>query len=56
VGIIWFDVFESSMDNDMQNRTLVECVIELLDRARNRAKLPEVIKSLCSDRADLADS
>jgi hypothetical protein len=54
VSTVWFDVVETKMDNDMQGRTLVECVISLLDWARNRKRLADVIDSVCAERADLA--
>jgi hypothetical protein len=55
VGTVWFDVLESSMDNDMHGRTLTECVVELLDRVKHRNKLADVIDSVCADRSDLAN-
>lgn len=55
VGTIWFDVLEAGMDDDMQNRTLAECVVELLLRARNRDKLADLISSVCNVRDDLAN-
>jgi uncharacterized membrane protein len=55
VATVWFDALEDKRDDDMQRRTLVECVIESLDRARSRNQLAEVTESLCSDRADLAN-
>jgi hypothetical protein len=55
VGVIWFDVLGSKMENDMAGRPLVECVIDLLDQARNRNNLPNVIDGICSDRPDLAN-
>ena len=55
VGTVWFDTLESKMDNDMQGRTMSDCVIDLLDRAKKRNKLADVIESLCADRADLAN-
>jgi hypothetical protein len=55
VATVWFDALEDKRDNDMQRRTLVECVIESLDRARSRNQHAEVIESLGSDRADLAN-
>jgi hypothetical protein len=54
VAAIWFDLFQSKMDDDMANRPLVDCVIELLDRANKRTKLDEVIAGICADRSDLA--
>jgi len=54
LSTVWFDVFETKMDNDMKNRSLVECVIELLDRANNRNQIGLVIETLCAERADLA--
>jgi hypothetical protein len=55
IGTIWFDVLESGMDDDMQGRTLAECVVELLLRTRNRNRLADLISSICNDRSDLAN-
>ena len=55
VAAIWFDLFHSKMDDDMANRPLVDCVIELLDRANKRTKLDEVITGICADRSDVAN-
>jgi hypothetical protein len=54
VGAIWYDVLGSAMENDMINRPLVDCVIELLDRAKNRNKLSDVIAGIYKDRPDLS--
>jgi hypothetical protein len=55
VGAIWYDVFGKKMDDDMASRPLVDCVIELLDRSKNRNRLPEIIDGVCADRPDLAN-
>jgi hypothetical protein len=54
VGVIWYDVIGKKMDDDMANRPLVDCVIELLDRAKNRNQLQEMINGVCAERPDLA--
>jgi hypothetical protein len=54
VSIIWFDIFELKMDDDMMHWPLGDCVIELLDRANKRFKLGKVIDAICSERNDLA--
>jgi hypothetical protein len=54
VAAIWFDLFHCRMDDDMANRPLVDCVIDLLDRANKRGKLSEAIISICAERSDLA--
>jgi hypothetical protein len=55
VAAIWFDLFQTKMEDDMAQRPLVDCVIELLDRANKRAKLSDVIVGVCADRSDLAN-
>lgn len=55
VGVLWFDVLGTKMENDMVGRPLAECVIELLDQSRNRNNLNDVIDGICSDRPDLAN-
>jgi hypothetical protein len=55
VGIVWFDVFGKKMDDDMAHHPLPDCVIELLDRAKNRNALSEIIAAVCDERPDLAN-
>jgi hypothetical protein len=55
ISTIWFDVFEARMDDDMKHSTLVECVIELIDRAKNRQKMYDLVAALCLDRPDIAN-
>lgn len=55
VRAVWFDVLETNMENDLVGRTLVDCVIELLERAKNRNRLADVVQSLCETRSDLAN-
>ncbi|MEI7730998.1 MAG: toll/interleukin-1 receptor domain-containing protein [Verrucomicrobiota bacterium] len=55
IATIWFDLFQTKMEDDMAQRPLVDCVIELLDRANKRAKLGEVIAGICADRSDLVN-
>jgi tetratricopeptide (TPR) repeat protein len=54
VGTIWYSTFEERMEDVMHGREKVECVIELLERARERNNLRGVIEQVCADRADLA--
>ncbi len=44
---------ESIMDNDMAGRTQAECVLYLIDRAKNRNRLINLIRNVCHDRPDL---
>jgi hypothetical protein len=55
VGAVWYDVIERKMDDDMAGRVLADCVIELIDYAKNRNKLQDLINSICAERVDLMD-
>jgi TIR domain-containing protein len=55
VNALWFDVLETTMENDMAGRQLSDCVIVLLEKAKNRNKLSLLIEQICEDRRDLAD-
>jgi TIR domain len=55
VGAIWYDTFGKKMEDDMAHRPLVDCVIELLDRAKNRDKLCEVVRGICFERPDIGN-
>ena len=53
VGTVWYDTFEEKMDDAMVNREKVECVIELLTRAKNRNRLELMLSNVCHERNDL---
>ena len=53
VAAVWFDVLESPMEDDMRGRTLVECVIELLARAKSGDRLADVIECICDGWSDI---
>ena len=55
VGAIWYDTFGKKVDDDMAHRPLVDCVIELLDRAKNQDKLHEVVRGICFERPDIGN-
>jgi hypothetical protein len=56
VGVIWYDMFERKMEDDMAARPLVECVIELLDRAKKHNILPKLIERLRVERQDVLEA
>jgi len=49
VSVLWWDTFEKKMDDDMSGRTLNECVIEMLDRARRHGKTDSLVNNLCAE-------
>jgi len=55
VSGMWFDTLDENMEDDMSRRTLNECVIELISRARNRGKMAQLLDSICELRPDLAN-
>lgn len=55
IGVVWFDVFDSKMDDDLLGKPKIDCAIELLTRSKNRNKLTEVLGSLCAERNDIAN-
>jgi hypothetical protein len=55
ISALWFDVWETAMEDDMTGRESSDCVISLLDKAKKRNKLSFVIEQICQNRPDLAD-
>jgi hypothetical protein len=55
VAALWFDLFSKSLDDDMPNRPVGDCVIELIVRAQQRNLLHDLFAGVCTDRADLAN-
>lgn len=48
VGILWYDLFGTTLTNDLPGRSLSESVIELLARARQRNKIDSLLRHLDS--------
>jgi hypothetical protein len=55
VGRLWYAVLEARMDDEMGQRPKSDCVIELLEQATSRNKLPRLTEELRKIRSDLAD-
>lgn len=53
LAVVWYDVLESRMEDDMSQRLLGECVVELLLRVTRAGAMDELIRNLCADRPDL---
>jgi len=46
VGILWFDLFGTLLDDEQPGRSHPECVIALLMRVKQRGRLPALLDSL----------
>jgi TIR domain len=53
VGRLWYAVLEARMDDEMGQRPKSDCVIELLEQAKSRNKLPRLTEELRKIRPDL---
>lgn len=53
VGEQWFYVLEVRMEDHMPGRPKLDCLIELILRARERGRVEDLILNLCEDRPDL---
>jgi hypothetical protein len=53
VGRLWYAVLETPMKDEMGQRPKSDCVVELLERAKNRNKLPRLTEELHNIRPDL---
>lgn len=49
VADLWYDLFESQMDDEVGQRLLNECIRELIDRARRNRRLADLIRELCKN-------
>ena len=56
VGRLWYAALETRMDDEMGQRPKSDCVIELLEQAKSRNKLPRLTEELRKIRPELADS
>jgi nucleoside phosphorylase len=53
VGKLWYAVLETRMEDEMGQRPKSDCVIELLEQAKSRNKLPRLREELRKIRPDL---
>ena len=54
IAAIWYDTLEQSMEEDMVGRTQLDCVVSLLDRAKKRRLLPQLVANVARERPDIA--
>ena len=55
VGGLWYAVLETRMDDEMGQRPKPDCVVELIEQAKSRKKLTQLLEELRQIRPDLAD-
>src|SRR5262249_4863038 len=53
VGWLWHAVLETRMDDEMGQRSKGECIIELIQQAKSREKLPGLMQELLKFRSNL---
>jgi hypothetical protein len=53
VGVLWYGILSSSMDDDMAGRDKQSCVVELLIKAQRSNLMPELIEELIRDYPDI---
>jgi hypothetical protein len=53
LGVVWFDIFESRIGDDIPGTPLPNAVIELLDKAKRRQKFNELLNSICEQHPDI---
>ena len=54
IARLWYEVLETRIDDEMGQRPKRDCVIELLEQAKSRNKLPRLMEELRKIRPDLA--
>lgn len=58
VRVLWFDLFEKKMDDEVaaQNQILALCCVELLDRSRREDTIIELLDLICRNHPRIAAS
>lgn len=56
VAVIWFDVFERRMSDEISAANLALCCVELLDRARREGILFALLDAICRNHPHLSRS
>ncbi|MCY1644066.1 MULTISPECIES: toll/interleukin-1 receptor domain-containing protein [Methylobacteriaceae] len=55
IGVIWFDIFERRMDDDVNRPNVAMACVELIDRARRESSLPQLLKTICRNVPSIAN-
>jgi hypothetical protein len=55
VKVVWFDVFNAQMEDEVAVQSLPQSCVELLDRSRREELLPDLIGALCRNHPRLAE-
>lgn len=53
IAVVWFDLFGSTLKNDLPGAPLANVVIDLIEGAKNRRKFDELIDMICEERPNI---
>jgi hypothetical protein len=53
VKVLWFDVFNARMEDEVSVQSLAQCCVELIDRSRREELVPNLITTLCRNHPQL---
>jgi hypothetical protein len=53
VKVLWFDIFNARMDDEVSVQSLAQCCVELIDRSRREELVPNLITMLCRNHPRL---
>lgn len=56
IKVLWFDLFERKMEEEVAVQTLALCCVELLERARREDCIPSLISAICQNHKKIAAS
>jgi hypothetical protein len=56
VSVLWFDVLENGMDDEIPEQPIQNCAMELILRSERSDKMDELFESLCTDHPNIASS
>lgn len=53
IGVIWFDLFETRIGDELPGVPLSNAVIELIDKAKKKQKFDELLSRICEQNPDI---
>jgi hypothetical protein len=55
IKVIWFDIFNVRMEDEVNIQSLAQCCVELIDRSRREELLQKLVMAVCRNHPRLGD-
>ena len=55
IKVIWFDIFQARMEDEVNIQSLAQCCVELIDRSRREELLQKLVRAVCRNHPRLGE-